>query len=121
MPCYLFRHPDTEEVIEVIQSIKDRHEHVDEEGVVWSRVWTVPNASVDSINDGTKDGFMKYTQNKHGTIGDLWMASKEASEKREQRHGVDEIKENNHKKYSKRRKGKIHPDARAGKNSTLEI
>tara|TARA_Y100001963_G_C6684714_1_gene401633 strand:+ start:475 stop:843 length:369 start_codon:yes stop_codon:yes gene_type:complete len=122
MPCYLFQHPKTEEVIEVFQSIKDRHEYIDDKGVKWNRIWTVPNASVDSMNDGSLEGFMKYTEGKRGgTMGDLWEASKEASEKRQQRYGHDKVKQKNQAEYSNKRKGLKHPDARPDKNSTLEL
>ena len=121
MPCYLFQHPKTEEIIEVIQSIKDRHEYVDDQGTTWNRIWTVPNASIDSTNDGTMEGFMKYTKDKCGSMGDIWDASKEASEKRTQREGADSIKEKNQADYSKKRNGLKHPDARPSKNSTLEF
>ena len=108
MPTYLFKHPETEEVIEIIQSVKDKHEYVDDKGVTWDRVWTVPNAAIDSENDGSEEGFMKYTQNKCGTMGDIWDASREASEKRIQKYGEDKVQNSNYEKYSKKRRGMKH-------------
>ena len=67
--------------------------YTDEEGTKWNRIVTSPNASIDTQNDGTHEGFMKYTQNKKGTIGELWDASREASEKRSQEQGHDPVKE----------------------------
>lgn len=105
MPIYQFKHPYKDEVVELVQSMNESHVYVDEHGVEWERVWTIPNAAIDSQNDGTEEGFMKHTQNKKGTVGDLWNASKEASEKRIQKYGHDKVKEKNDKEYSKKRKG----------------
>ena len=41
MPIYQFIHPETEEVIEVLQSMKQDHVYIDEHGVEWNRVWNV--------------------------------------------------------------------------------
>ena len=88
----------------MVQPIKSRHEYKDNDGVEWVRVWTTPNAAVNTQNDGSKEGFMRYTQSKKGSIGDIWDASREASEKREHTHGRDEVKEKNEKEYSKKRR-----------------
>jgi hypothetical protein len=39
MPLYTFQHPKTKEVIEITQSMTEKHIYVDSEGVEWSRVW----------------------------------------------------------------------------------
>ena len=39
MPLYTFQHPKTKEVIEVNQSMTDKHVYTDEKGVEWNRVW----------------------------------------------------------------------------------
>lgn len=39
MPAYTFQHPDTKEIIEVNQSMTDKHIYVDESGTQWNRVW----------------------------------------------------------------------------------
>lgn len=39
MPSYTFQHPKTSEVIEVLQSMTEKHEYFDKDGVEWSRVW----------------------------------------------------------------------------------
>jgi|TARA_B100000085_G_C18563135_1_gene520418 AMMECR1 domain-containing protein len=119
MPFYLYQHPKTEQIIEVMQSCKDKHEFIDSEGVQWNRVWTVPNASVDNCNDGTEEGFMRYTQDKAGTIGDLWDASKESSEKRKQRYGEDKVQQKFFKDYSQKRKGLKHEKERGNGDITL--
>jgi|TARA_R100000808_G_C2097551_1_gene115747 hypothetical protein len=127
MPLYLFQHPKTEEVIEVIQKMTEPHVYTDEEGTKWNRIFTSPNASIDTQNDGTHEGFMKYTQNKKGTIGELWDASREASEKRNQEQGHDPVKEKHMKNYSKKRRGMKHKDSGGGlfsggtSGGTLEV
>ena len=76
MPIYLFKHPDTDETIEVVQKMNDFHIYIDYDGLEWERVWTAPNATVDCKLDGSMESFMKYTENKKGTMGDIWNASK---------------------------------------------
>ena len=122
MPLYLYQHPESEEVIEVVQSVKDKHEYIDNDGTTWNRVWTVHNAAIDSQNDGSQESFMKYTKDKCGTIGDLWDASKEASEKRKSKEGYDSVENKRNSDYSKKRKGMLHPDQKKNNSgSTLEI
>lgn len=109
MPTYLFQNPQTEEVIEVFQKAKEEHVYVDEHGLEWQRVWTIPNASVDSQCDGSYQSFMKNTANMKGvTVGDMWDASKEASLKREKQKGKDPVKQKWNENYSKTRKGMNH-------------
>ncbi len=55
MPIYLFKHPDTDETIEVVQKMLEAHSFVDTEGVEWERVWVNPNAGVDCKLDGSMD------------------------------------------------------------------
>lgn len=129
MPTYLFQHPKTNEIIEVIQKASDNHVYKDEQDIEWNRVWTVPNAAIDSQCDGSYESFMKNTGNMKGvTVGDMWDASNEASRKREAREGKDSVKENYFKNYSKKRKGMKHKDdggsgfpGTGGGGGTLEI
>ena len=46
MPIYLFQHPQTNEVIEIIQPMAQVHEYIDKHGVQWQRVFTKPTASI---------------------------------------------------------------------------
>lgn len=94
--------------------MSEPHVYFDEDGLEWDRVWTIPNASIDSQNDGTKEGFMKHTQNKKGTVGDLWEASRESSEKRQKDRGQDKVKEKFEKSYSKKRHGMKRKDSWGG-------
>jgi predicted nucleic acid-binding Zn ribbon protein len=51
MPFYVYQNPNTGEVIEVMQSMKEKHEYTDSEGVKWNRVFLNPNASIDTKID----------------------------------------------------------------------
>ena len=108
MPIYLFKHPDTDETIEVVQKMNDAHVYADENDVEWERVWVAPNSSVDAKLDGSLESFMKYTEGKKGSMGDIWDASREASEIREKRKGEDGVKKKHFKEYSKKRNGMKH-------------
>lgn len=113
MPLYLYRHPTTGEIREIVQTIKEEHKYVDENGLEWAREFTVPNASIDTKWDpnSAKD-FVRKTASKKGTIGDLLDKSAELSKKREEKIGKDPLKENMYKDYSKKRNGAIHPKQR---------
>tara|TARA_R110002051_G_C8567873_1_gene475294 strand:+ start:130 stop:438 length:309 start_codon:yes stop_codon:yes gene_type:complete len=39
VPIYTFQHPETKEVIEVTQSMTDKHIYIDEKKTEWERVW----------------------------------------------------------------------------------
>jgi predicted nucleic acid-binding Zn ribbon protein len=38
MPIYLYQNPETDEVLEVLQGMNDKHEYFDEQGIEWKRV-----------------------------------------------------------------------------------
>lgn len=114
MPIFLYSNPKTNKVIEVIQSVHDKHEYIDKNGLKWQREFTIPHMSIDAVNIdpfNSKD-YVKAT-NKKGTIGDLMDRSKELSIKREEKAGIDDLKETHYKNYSKRRNGRVHPTKRA--------
>ena len=115
MPIYTFENPKTGEVKEVLQRMQDAHEYK-EEGDVWRRVWTSPNASTDAEIDGSKENFLKHISNKHGTYGDVMDASREASEARIKKYGRDPVKEKYFKDYSAKRKGMKHKQDPTGNN-----
>lgn len=111
MPFYLFYNPKTHEIKEVKQKINDPHVY-NENGIEWDRIFTVPNASVDTkVDPFSSNEFKNKTEKKKMTVGDMWDASKEASLKREQKAGVDKIKEKHFKDYSKKRRGIEHPES----------
>jgi hypothetical protein len=94
MPLYPYQHPVTEEIIEVFQKMTDTHEYFDESGLKWNRVFTIPYASQNSILKdaySAKD-FNRLTE-KGGTFGMMYDLSKELSEKRAEKEGLDPVSE----------------------------
>ena len=89
MPEYIYEHPETGEQVVVLQSVHEEHVY-EIEGVEYNRVYTVPNASIDTQIDphSAKD----FREKAKGSIGDLWDQSAEASSKRKERHGHDPVK-----------------------------
>lgn len=108
MPIYTFRNPDTGEEVEIVQKMSEDHSYVDNDGKRWDRVYHSPNASIDTKCDGSLESFMRNTEGKKGTMGDLWDASKEASEKRKQFCGEDSVQKKYFKNYSEKRNGLKH-------------
>lgn len=109
MPIYVYKHPDKEEYIEVIQGMNDEHSY-EEDGLAWERVFLAPNASIDADADPFNSRqFVETTAAKKGTMGDMMDYSKELSEKRARKNGgVDPVKEKYYKDYSKARNGAKH-------------
>ena len=105
MPEYLYRNPKTGEIICIVQKINEEHSFVFE-GVKYERVYTPVNLSIDSnIDPSSETDFINKTKAK--TYGELWDASAEMSSKRAERNlGIDTIKVNYKKEYSKKNKGK---------------
>lgn len=111
MPEYLYQHPLTKKVVSVFQKMTEKHEFFDTNGVEWKRIFTSPNPGIDTrIDPFSVQDFARKTSNKKGNIGDLWDKSKELSQAREKIQGKDQVKEKYYKKWSEKRKGKIHPD-----------
>src|SRR5438045_1433967 len=110
MPIYIYKHPKREKYVEIVQGMKDKHEYTDEKGVKWSRVFVNPQACVDSrIDPFSYRDFVNKTDNKKNLkIGDLWDMASEASEKREQKLGIDPLKDKAIKDYEKKCHGKKH-------------
>ena len=123
MPFYLFQNPETQEVIEVMQSMKADHVYVDDNGLKWERVFTVPNAAIDSggIDPYSEKDFLKATEKRGITCGEMFDLSAEMSQKRESKDGKDKVKEKAQKDY-KKKTGKAHPEViKKRKNRTIEI
>ena len=117
MPIYQFINPSPLESVEVVQSMRDDHVYIDKDGLVWERVGEVPNAQIDSqINPEDKNAYLRKTENKHLTMGDMMDQGKEMSEKRAEIHGgEDPVQRKYFNDWSKDRKGKKHPsDPKAG-------
>jgi len=111
MPEYLYQNPKTGEVRSVIQRINEEHAYTDKDGLKWTRIFTVPQMSIDTKMDASTDPktFSRITGNKRGTYGDLFDQSKELSEARKKMYGKDPVKKKYWDDWSKRRKGKKHP------------
>lgn len=131
MPYYIFQHPDNQEVKEIFQHMNDNHVY-SENNVKWLRLFTIPQASVDSslnINPLSPKEYVEKTGKKTGTYGDLVDLSKELSEKREKIQGKDTVREAYYKKHFKEKR-KLHPAQKKellkesfknNKNFSLEI
>ena len=105
MPEYIYEHPQTKEQVTVLQSIHEDHSY-EIEGVVYDRVYTVPQASIDThVDPYSKKDFRKI---KADNVGDMWDRSRELSQIRAEKEGRDPVKEKYFKDYSKRTKGKKH-------------
>ena len=114
MPLYLYQNEKTGEIKEILQSMNEVHEYNGEKGSEksWKRIFTIPQASIDTKQDpfSTND-FLDRTKSKKGTYGNMMDYSKELSEKRASvMGGVDPVKQNYYKEYSKNRRGAKHPD-----------
>jgi hypothetical protein len=109
MPEYLFQNPITQEIRSIFFKMNDNKKFSTEDGE-WIRLYTVPNASIDvKLDPRSRNDFIRRTE-KYSTLGDLMDCSKELSEKREQKDGVDSIKKEFFDQYSKTRNGAKHPD-----------
>jgi hypothetical protein len=90
----------------------------------WKRVFTVPNASIDShVDPFSSKQFVDKTQNKKGTYGDLLDRSAEMSDKRASlAGGKDPVKEKYFTDYSAKRRGAKHPDQmKTFENSKIKV
>lgn len=88
---YLYQNPQSGEIVEVTQGMNDIHEFYGKDGVKWNRVFTTPNASIDSkIDPFSSRAFLDKTKQK-GNVGDLIDRSKELSERRKDKLGYDPI------------------------------
>lgn len=109
MPLYTYEHPETGEEIDLVQSMSEEHIYVDESGIKWNRVFSSPNASIDSdIDPFNSKSFIEKTGKAEGTYGEMIDRSKEMSEKRKNKLGYDPLQKKYFKEYSKKRNGIKH-------------
>ena len=112
MPVYIYQNPKTKKIKEIVQSINDKHEYIDDRNIKWERIFTTPQLNTEGtldVNCNDKK-FAEFTKNKKGTIGDLWDRSAELSEKRKKVYGgQDPVKKKYKRDWSKKRKGRVHP------------
>ena len=121
MPVYLFSNPNNpEEIIEVVMSVNDVHEYV-KDGLKWDRIFTIPNAAVDTqLDPFNSNDFVKKTGKGSDTYGALLDRSQEMSIKRQDKLGYDPVKEKMFADYSKKRKGTEHPLKRKERLAKLQ-
>jgi hypothetical protein len=110
---YLFQHPETEEVVEVLQAMKDPHVYTDDDGTEWQRLWVTPNASADvNIDPFNANAFNdKHRHNDKASYGDVTDHAKELSQIRKEKSGLghDPVQRKYFNDWSEERKGKRHP------------
>jgi|TARA_R110000751_G_scaffold283106_1_gene386419 hypothetical protein len=107
MPEYVYENPKTGELVNVWQSVHEDHSY-EIDGVVFNRIFTVPNAAIDTKIDPYSQKDFKEKA-KGSTVGELWDQSKELSQKREEKEGVDPVKTKFFKDYASKGKGNKHP------------
>ena len=107
MPYYLFENKKTGEIREVFFHMNEEKIYFDEKGTKWNRIFTKPQAKIDSQIDAMSEkDFVEKTGKKNLTLGDMWDMSREASQKREKLIGNDPVKEKSDQEYSKVRQGR---------------
>jgi len=110
MPLYTYEHPETGEILDVLQGMNDDHIYIDEKGLNWNRVFYSPEASIDSsIDPFSNQAFVEKTGKSKGTVGELMDRSKEMSQRRTDKMGYDPMQKKYFKEYSDSRRGIKHP------------
>ena len=110
MPLYTFESKDgrIEDMFYTMAEVPRLGDEVTIDGIVWKRVFTKPNAAISTqSNPYSAKDFNRNLDGKKVTVGDMWDASKEASEKRAAKEGTDPIKQAYYDKYAKDRRGVI--------------
>lgn len=112
MPFYSFSHPETGECIDLFFHMNDEKKYIDEQGTEWVREYSSPELNSSGKTDPwNSKQFIEKTGKKTGKLGDMMdMSSDLSKERASQNGGVDPLKENYYKRYSKERLGAIHPD-----------
>jgi hypothetical protein len=107
MPTYIYKHPNDEIYKEIVQTMNEAHVYF-EDDVEWKRVFTIPQASIDShVDPFSSKEFVEKTGKMKGTYGDLIDYSSEMSNKREEKCGTeDPIKRKFFNEYKKKNKVK---------------
>jgi|DEB0MinimDraft_4_1074332.scaffolds.fasta_scaffold37214_3 hypothetical protein len=115
MPLYSYIDDETGEVFDIIQTMSEDHSFFNpSNGNKCRRLWTVPNASVDSvskINPFDTRGLAEKAGQMKGTMGDMFDMSREASLEREHKSGAeDPVKRKFFKDYERKNKSKHFHD-----------
>ncbi|MDO8610110.1 MAG: hypothetical protein Q7R95_06150 [bacterium] len=95
----------TNGIYNLIQGMNDIHEAFAPDGYKLQRIWQNGQMAIDTKVDvnNLKD-FVRYT-NKKGTLGDVWNASEEWSQRREDKEGIDLVKLKANEEYKKKHHG----------------
>lgn len=126
MPIYIFQNPKTEEIKEVFLSMSEDKIYKDKSGLEWKRLYTSPQLNtVGGIDAWNNADFVNKTANMKGTYGDMLDKSEELSQKRASENGgVDPVRQEYFKNYSKERGGSKHhldrPKVYESKNVKIE-
>ena len=109
MPEYIYKHPEKDEYVSVIQRMTEPHEFLGEDGVKWKRVFSCPQMSISTrIDPFSKNSFLDKTATMRGSTGDIMDMSAELSEKRRvSAGGEDPVKRQHFNDYEKK-VGKKH-------------
>tara|TARA_Y100000361_G_scaffold69343_1_gene61199 strand:- start:5102 stop:5482 length:381 start_codon:yes stop_codon:yes gene_type:complete len=111
MPLYTFSHPETGELKDVFFHMNDEKFFTDEDGVEWTREYSSPELNATGSTDAWNSKQFVEKTAKGGKLGDMLDMSADLSKERaSQNGGVDPLKEKYYKRYSKERRGAIHPD-----------
>lgn len=115
MPLYPFIQPDTGETQDIYFTMSEAPKigtTVEFEGQMWKRELTTSQLAVAGLKPidpfSAKQFVNKTGQMKNGTMGNLWDASKELSEKRAAKEGKDPVKEQYYRDYRTQRRGTPH-------------
>jgi len=109
---YQFFNPETDEVREEFQGMKQPHVYTDENGLAWKRLYTPHSVGANTKCDPfSSKQFVEKTRDKNLSVGDLWDMSADLAIQRENKTGHDPVKEKHDKKESKKRKGKNIPSS----------
>ena len=91
--------------------MNDEKLFTDDDGVSWTREYHSPELNSTGSSDAWDSKKFVEKTSKGGKVGDMLDMSADLSKERaSQNGGVDPLKENYYKKYSKERNGAIHPD-----------
>lgn len=110
MPMYIFQNPKTNEEVEIFFHMNDEKKYFDKNGLEWKRVYLSSQLSTEaSIDPWDNNSFVNSTANMKGSVGDLLDKSSELSSMRAEKNGgVDPLKKEYFKNYSKERNGVKH-------------
>ncbi len=110
MPQYQFLNEETGEVVEVFQKMNEPHIY-EKDGTKYLRLFASSQLSENTrINPYDSQDFIKKTRNKVGNLGQIMDESAALSKIREDREGVDPVKQKYYENYAKERRGQEHKD-----------